>query len=179
MNLKSTVDAINRRIRKDKKTAIITVIGFGLMLIILASEYLPLKTESENTDTKTEYGDYCITMEEKIKTVVEAIDGAGKAEVMITIAETTEYIYAKNIDSSSNENDNNSSSEYIIINIDDNDTGLLVKTVEPKIRGVAIVCEGGDNPTVQQQIYSAVSVVLNINTSKISISKLSSSEAKK
>lgn len=179
MNLKSTVEAISKKIKKDKKTVVITLIGFLLMFIILMSEFIPVKADSEKSETKTEYSDYCLTMEEKIKSIVESIDGAGQTQVMITIAETTEYIYAKNIDSDSSEKNNNSNSEYIIINIDDNDTGLLVKTIEPKIRGVAIVCEGGDNPTVQQQIYSAVSVVLNINTSKISISKLSSSEAKK
>ena len=67
-------------------------------------------------------------------------------------------------------------SDYVIINADDNDKGLLLKTIEPKIRGVAIVCDGGNNELVQQQIYSAVSAVLNISTSKISISKLSASE---
>lgn len=179
MNLKSIGEVINKKFKKDKKTAIITLIGFSLMFAILVSEFLPLKSDEKTDDTKVEYSDYCQTMESKIETIVQSIDGAGEAQVMITLAETTEYIYAKNVDFNSNEKDNNSNSEYIIINIDDNDTGLLVKTIEPKIRGVAIVCEGGDNPTVQQQIYSAVSVVLNINTSKISISKLSSSEAKK
>lgn len=179
MNLKSIGEVINKKFKKDKKTAIITLIGFSLMFAILVSEFLPLNSDEKTDDTKVEYSDYCQTMESKIEAIVQSIDGAGEAQVMITLAETTEYIYAKNVDFNSNEKDNNSNSEYIIINIDDNDTGLLVKTIEPKIRGVAIVCEGGDNPTVQQQIYSAVSVVLNINTSKISISKLSSSEAKK
>ena len=99
---------------------------------------------------------------------------------MITVSETTEYIYAENDKenrkNSDSANDLSNQSDYVIINADDNDTGLLLKTIEPKIRGVAIVCDGGNNEFVQQQIYSAVSAVLNISTSKISISKLSASE---
>ena len=60
----------------------------------------------------------------------------------------------------------------LIIEKDNNDTGLLIKTIEPKVRGVAIVCEGGNKTMVQNQIYSAISAVLNISTSRISISKL-------
>ena len=94
---------------------------------------------------------------------------------MITISETSEYIYAKNDKNSNkiteNTNDSNYNGEYVIIEEDNNDSGLLIKIIEPKIRGVAVVCEGADNPIVQQNIYSTVSAVLNINTTRISISK--------
>ena len=97
---------------------------------------------------------------------------------MITLAETTEYVYAQNQNGTkkSNQNSENSDnkSSFVIIEKDNNDSGLLIKTFEPKIRGVAVVCDGGDNPTVQQQIYSTVGAVLNVSTARISISKLKS-----
>ena len=111
---------------------------------------------------------------------IENIDGAGKTRVIITLSETTEYIYAKDgkeIRKNDEKNDDETlENKYVIIENDNINSGLLIKTIEPKIRGVAISCEGGDNTKVQQQIYSAVSAVLNINSSKISISKLSSLE---
>ena len=117
---------------------------------------------------------------DEITEIIESIDGAGKTKVMITLSETTEYIYAtddkdnrKQTDSS---NDSNTQNDYVIIEKDNNDTGLLIKTIEPKVRGIAVVCEGGGNISVQNQIYSVVSAVLNINTSRISIAKLSLSE---
>lgn len=39
-----------------------------------------------------------------------------------------------------------------------------------------IICEGGDNPAVQQQITDAVTTALNISTKRVSISKLSSGQ---
>ena len=54
--------------------------------------------------------------------------------------------------------------------------GLLVKEIQPTVRGVVIVCEGGDDPAVQEQITDAVTTALNISTKRVSISKLSSSQ---
>ena len=95
---------------------------------------------------------------------------------MITLSESTEYVYGTNDKStrksSDTSDDSNTQNDFVIIEKDNNDTGLLIKTIEPKVRGVAIVCEGGNISTVQNQIYSAISAVLNISTSRISISKL-------
>ena len=66
--------------------------------------------------------------------------------------------------------------DYVIIENNNSDTGLLIKTIEPKIRGVAISCEGGDDINVQQQIYSTIEAILDVSASDISISKLSYSE---
>ena len=64
----------------------------------------------------------------------------------------------------------------VIIENNNNDVGLLIKTIEPKVRGVAVSCEGGDNTKVQQQIFSTIEALLDIKTSNISISKLSYTE---
>ena len=122
--------------------------------------------------------EYCDYLEKRVEDIVNSIDGAGEVRVMITLAETTEYVYAQNQNGTkkSNKDSENSDnkSNFVIIEKDNNDSGLLIKTFEPKLRGVAVVCDGGDNPSVQQQIYSAVSAVLNVSTARISISKLTS-----
>ncbi len=164
-------------IKENKKMALVVVAGFMVIILIFISEInfsdKEKKNEVNNAFSKYEYCEY---LEEKITDIIEAIDGAGKTKVMITLSETTEYIYATNDKNtqknSSNNNDSTKENDYVIIEKDNNDTGLLIKTVEPKIRGVAIVCEGGNNTTVQNQIYSAVSAVLNVSMSRISISKL-------
>ena len=48
---------------------------------------------------------------------------------------------------------------------------MLLKVIEPNIRGVAIVCDGGENAAVRENIINAVSAVLDIKTNKISVSK--------
>ena len=46
-------------------------------------------------------------------------------------------------------------------------------TWEPVIRGIAVVCEGADDVTVNTQITQAVSVLTGVSTNRISISKMS------
>ena len=168
----------------NKKNIIITISGFVLLLLILLSE---IDFTSDNNIEADEYSsisttEYTAYLENKITDFIEAIDGAGETRVIITISETSEYIYAKNDKNSNkitdNTNDSNYDAEYVIIEQNNNDTGLLVKVIEPKIRGVAVVCEGADNPIVQQSIYSTVSAVLNISTARISISKSEPKEKK-
>ena len=148
-------------------------------MLIFFSEFIDednrTKTQSNSTQTPTSV-DYCEYLEEKVQEIVESIEGAGTTKVMITLSETTEYVYAtngKNVrKSDENSDDSTTENDYVIIDDNNNDAGLLIKTIEPKVRGVAVVCEGGNDSSVQRQIYSAVSAVLNISTSRISISKL-------
>ena len=155
-------------IKNNKKLALMVIAGFMIIALIFISE---LKFDTDFSG-KNEI--------KKEMSTEECIDGAGKTKVMITLSETTEYIYATNDKDTRKNNDASDDSatqnDYVIIEKDNNDTGLLIKTIEPKVRGVAIVCEGGNKSMVQNQIYSAISAVLNISTSRISISKLTTTE---
>lgn len=183
MNLNIPLKDFINKLKIDKKTALFVVIGFTAILIIFLSELSDSGGNDKNIDINTEEMSsvtYCEFLEDKVVEIVESIEGAGKAKVMITFSETTEYIYATN-DKDSRKNSENSDdstfeNDYVIIENNSNDTGLLIKTIEPKVRGVAVVCEGGNDSTVQRQIYSAVSAVLNISSSRISISKLNDTE---
>ena len=176
-NFKKIID----KIKKDKKSIIIFACGILIIVLIMISE-IDIEKEKEIVDDEVSDTEYCSYLESKIKDFVETIDGAGKTEVIITLAETTEYIYATDDKdtrkNSSSNNDYTLQKDYVIIDNNNNDEGLLIKTIEPKARGVAISCEGADNIKVQEQIYSTVEALLDLNTSDISISKLSLSEEK-
>lgn len=169
-------------IKNNKKLSLIVIAGFTAIFLIFISELDFSKKEKTDIEISKEMStvEYCVYLEEKVTEIIESIDGAGKTKVMITLSETTEYIYATNDKdtrkNSTTNDDTTSENDYVIIEKDNNDAGLLIKTIEPKVRGIAVVCEGGDNSTVQNQIYSAVSAVLNISSSRISISKLTYTE---
>ena len=169
-----------KKLNFDKKKITIFIAGLFLIVMIFISELSSIDDTEENIESVDSDEEYCIYLETKIKSFIEKIDGAGKTEVIITLSETKEYIYAtddKDVrKNNTNSDDSSVEKDYVIIENDNNDVGLLIKTIEPKIRGVAISCEGGDNTKVQQQIYSTVEALLDISTSNISISKLANSE---
>lgn len=176
MNIKSLLNI--KSIKENKKVAICLVAGIIGILLIFASEMFkkPVKVKEETNPSNSQYE---MNLEEKLTNLICSIDGAGKTKVLLTIEETEEKIYAQ--DSSLNRTDELNRTEqkdFVIVDDSNGKNGLLIKTVNPKIRGVAIVCEGGDNPIVQQRIYSCVSATLGISTSRISISKMTSTEVK-
>lgn len=177
------LNLIRNRIKQlnlDKKTIVILIVGFLGIFVMFLSEFNGQEDDSEEMVTYNTDEEYCIYLENKIQSYIEKIDGAGKTKVIITLSETTEYIYATD-DKDVRKNNTNSDDatiekDYVIIENNNNDVGLLIKTIQPKVRGVAVSCEGGDNTKVQQQIFSTIEALLDIKTSNISISKLSYTE---
>ena len=182
MKRKIDIKLLKNNLFANKKIIIYCTIGFLSIILICLSEVNFDKKENKKIDANTK-NNYCDLMEEKIENIVSSINGAGNTKVMITIAETEEFVYAKNSKDNhkitEKNNDIHTQNDYVLIDDKGDDSGLLLKTLEPKIQGVVIVCDGGDNATVQNEIYSAISALLNISTNKIHVSKLSNSEVHK
>ena len=175
-------------IKADKKITLIVCIGLLGMLLSLASEFihLPKKQEAEtpSENIQTEYS-YAEDLEKRLTNIVSSISGAGKTKVMVTLENGVESVYAadekQSVERSSGEKTggvevnekSNTENEYIILQSNGSrDEGLVIKVIQPKIRGVAIVCEGGDSAYVQQRITQAVTAVLDIGASRVSIARM-------
>mgnify|MGYP006974622555 CR=1 FL=1 len=62
--------------------------------------------------------------------------------------------------------------KYVIVDGSSGEQGIVVRQSEPKIRGVAVVCEGGGNQTVKQQIIETVTALLDISSARVSVAKM-------
>ena len=175
-------------IKADKKITLIVCIGLLGMLLLLASEFihLPKKQEAEtpSENIQTEYS-YAEDLEKRLTNIVSSISGAGKTKVMVTLENGVESVYAADEKQSGERSSgektggvevnekSNTENEYIILQSNGSrDEGLVIKVIQPKIRGVAIVCEGGDSAYVQQRITQAVTAVLDIGASRVSIARM-------
>ena len=49
---------------------------------------------------------------------------------------------------------------------------LVTARLEPEVKGVVVVCEGGDDPLVVRKVVDTVKVALNLSSSRISVSRL-------
>ncbi|MCL1881622.1 MAG: hypothetical protein FWF76_05535 [Oscillospiraceae bacterium] len=98
--------------------------------------------ESEiSNDTVSEYE---IRLENKLKRAVSALDGVGELTIVVTLDSVSETVYAER--------------------------GSGVRTIiTPRVRGVAIIAEGADNPIIKAQITELASRLLGVNTTRISV----------
>lgn len=174
--MNKTVQKILEKIKRDKRIAAIVSIGLVGIILLTLSELMLQKSDAkqnEKAENVTDIRDsYEENIEKRLTSIVSSIDGAGRTEVMVTLASGDENVYAVKEKSS----DGSKEREYIVIDSDKNESGLLLKVIEPEIRGVAIVCEGADSAKIRQEIISSVSAVLGISTNRISIAKIKSAE---
>lgn len=168
--MKETIKKILEKIKKDKRMAAIICVGLAGIILLTLSEIFPQKEdESESkADTSQISDSYEEDIERRLTSIVSAINGAGRTQVMVTLDSGDENVYAVKEKS----NESSLEREYIVIENDSDESGLLLKVIEPEVRGVAIVCDGADSASVRQEIVSTVSAVLGISTNRISIAKI-------
>lgn len=134
-------------IKSDKSVKIILAAGAALMLLIAFGGFFGGSGKTEETGySRTELAEYEARLEKRLSDILSEIKGIGKTEVMITLdgAEQTEYGKSKD---------------------------MLISVTAPRVRGVIVVCDGGDNIAVREKVINAVSGVFGISTTRISVIK--------
>lgn len=173
MTLKERIKDI---VTKNKKVALMCTLGIVGILLIFFSNIKPKnsdkKSDTVSTTEVTAQSDYESEIEQKLTEIISSIENAGEVRVMVTLESTSETVYAQNEKSNTAQNNSSYQNDYIIIDDADGENGLKVKVNEPQVKGVAVVCQGGNNPVVKQQITEAVTAVLGIGANRVSISKM-------
>lgn len=161
-----------RVINSKNRNKIIIAVGFVGILLILLSEFSFGSNNSDIKTTDNDYAAYANSLNDELTQLLSSIDGVGECRVMITLRNTKESVYAKNIDSSSSDSSKSQSDEYVIYDSQNGDSPILLKENFPDIEGVAIVCSGGDNVAVKEKVIKCVSALFNISSNRISVTKL-------
>lgn len=174
--MNNLIPKISEKIKNPKFLIIVGVVG--ILLIFISSFLDGSETKPQTTTTEISAEEYRIQLEKDIKNIVKGITGSNKVTVVVTLESGIRYKYADITEGSSadkTENDTISSSSelkqgYITVKTaDGGEQALLVTTQMPEIRGVAIVCIGGDNSIVAEKIENTVTAALNITSQRVSI----------
>ena len=183
MKYKDILTKLIKNPKSEKTIIILCVVGIAFVFI---SGYIDFGKE-DIADFSSSTAEYKENLENEISQTISSVYGVGKSKVMITLENGVEYIYVseenKNVALSEDYVDDgqkrtsqtdNSKQSVIIVDSKDGGKEALIKTeIEPKIKGVLVVCEGGDNESTRSEIKEILSALLNISEKKISVSKLS------
>ncbi len=119
---------------------------------------------------------YAKRQEEKLRELLESMDGVGQAKVMVTLAESEEKVALKNTERGENKGKDSSDisekSENVIVTNGGNEKPYVVSVTSPKIAGVAIVCEGADGGKKDSEIIDMVGALFGIESHKIKVTKM-------
>ena len=164
---------------KNKKNIVLLVCAVLALLLLVVSEFTNNESteKNEKTSSYVSSASYIEEQEEKLKELLETIDGAGQVEVMITLESCYENVYLKdkNLKTESGNGDFKEESDetYIMAKTSSNtQEGVIIKVYEPVVKGVAVVATGGDSEKVKMAIIETVSAVFNIDSTNISVEKM-------
>lgn len=159
----------------------------GILLIFISSFIKNENKSSENKHTNKFYLEQKREkLEKNLENIISGINGAGKCKVLVTFETGPETIYAteERLNKEASE-DKEASGEITrkrktndiekkFITVKDSqgtEHALAVTEVEPKIKGVVIICPGGDDVLVKKRIVDATTTALNINSNHVCVVK--------
>ena len=171
---------IKNFIIKLKNPKLLIIIGTVGIALIAFSSFIPSKSEKdknlENTSTLSA-DEYKNNLENDIREIVLGITGYDST-VMVTLESGIRYDFADDTkDTISTVSGQNSTADsrtntksYITVKDSNGGEKALVITEKmPEIRGVAIICIGGDQENVAEKIEGAVCAALNITSKRVYI----------
>lgn len=193
---KNLIDKFNKRNFNKNFTSIVILLLIGILLLIFSSIFdrnneniqtVNLNNENNMVKEKTitlETNDKNLEnkIEDKLKSILEDIEGVGKVKVMIYFDGGEEQVPAFNINDSTSQTEetdneggkrkitqNNDGRTVVMTNDGNNTKPLIVKKYKPKITGVCIVAQGADNKIVRLWIQKAVVDLFNLQPDKVNV----------
>ena len=107
--------------------------------------------------------------EQKLAEILSNVKGVGEVRVMIEYSEGKESVVAENRKSeNSSQVDNNQNKSETEIAFSNNNP-VILKEIYPKVKGVIIVAQGGDNVEIKNQLISAVMSLMDLDANKIEV----------
>ena len=189
MDLKNILSGIKGK--KIKKDQLLIIFLTGILLMIIA---IPTKNHENAGVDENDYEmlqenggnenlDYTRYLEEKLEVILSQMEGVGDVTCMITLLQSAEQIIEKDLeitDENVAEKDSqggtrttrqSSRSEATIYNNEENGEPYVSKKIAPKVDGIIVVAEGGDNAMVVKNITESVQALFGIPSHKIRIVK--------
>lgn len=139
-----SVGKLKEYIKGDKRIKLILVLGIAVILLIALSGIGGSKSGTADFTAISELSQYEKKLEERLSDILSEIEGVGKLKVMVILDTSEENEYGRSKD-------------------------MLLSVKAPSVRGVIVVCDGGNNIIVKEKVTSAVSGVFGISSTRISV----------
>lgn len=157
-----------------KYRAVLIVLLAGVLL--LASGGRGAKEETVSPDVSTQPSSFDLTaFEQNLCDKLAAVDGVGRVELMLSLEQSGEAVYAVNTRQTTGM-DSSESFESDLTVLSDGSYGekpVTVKNLLPTFRGAVVLCDGADDAQVRLAVTQAVSTVCGIGADKVTVLKMS------
>ena len=167
-------------------STLVFLLGITGILLIGLSSWLPEGTRKEDPGLQeADARAYADGLEERLTAILQEIDGVGTARVMVTLENGYQKVYARSEktnndlledvragDEKKTQEKQVTEQTYVLVDGAGGKVPLVTAQLEPEVKGVVVVCEGGGDPLVAGKVVDTVRVALNISSARVSVSRL-------
>ena len=171
----------SRKIKKDKWLIILLV---GLLLVVIAMPVSDIKSDQTQDEQQVQKAEnasedtYTDALETRLENALAKVEGVGNVKVMITLASSSEKVVEKDREMTSEvqegesgEKNTSSSETAVYANGNGEEMPYVKQELSPRIEGVLVIADGGDNAIVIENITEAVQALFGVDTHKIKVMK--------
>lgn len=151
---------------------ILVLVGLLLAVIAIPTEKKEQTKALEVLPEEETASDYESLMEQKLETALGSVEGVGKVRVMLTFEGSGEKSVEKDMTIETER-----SQEETVYEEQGSATRTPYVTFEsnPKVAGVLVIAEGGDNSRIKEEILEAAQALFGVEAHKIKIMKMEGS----
>lgn len=156
--------------------SIIVLIGVSFFKEDKTSVVAPINKTVEQANIVI---DYTYNLENKLAAILEKLQGVGEVNVMITLEDSVESVPASNttktvettkeVDAEGGTREVNREDLNIQMVSKGDEEIVVLKEVNPTVKGVIVVAEGAGDGEVLERLYEAVKTVLGISGNRVQI----------
>lgn len=159
------------KILKNKNSILFAILLLICGVVLMFSDKVLLGEKPDSTEnnenTKQEISGN--DTEKRLEDILSNVKGVGMVKVMIEYSEGPETVIAENHTKESNFlSGNNQTKEQYEAALSNNNP-IILKEIKPKVKGVVIVAQGGENVEIKDKLINAVMSLLDIDANKIEV----------
>ena len=156
--------------------AVLIVLLAGMLLLASGGWFGGGKEQAAAQTGQPETAGFDLAVfEQDLNEKLAAIEGVGRVELMLSLDQTEESVYAVNTRQTSGSDSRSLESDVSVVsNGSYGETPVTVKRVLPVFRGAVVLCDGADDASVRLSVTQAVSTVCGIGADKVTVLKMKS-----
>lgn len=170
-------------LKNKNKNLIIILLAAGVALIFFStyisnnnSNKSNLKEKANSATSEYSEEDYKNNLQENLKDTISKINGVGNIKVMVTMESSAQKEYAteKKVNTENGSNKTTDKTETAYIKVKDSDGSehaISLTEYAPKVRGVVIICDGGDQPYIKEKVTDVVVAAVGVSSSHVCVTK--------
>ncbi len=156
---KQAVKELIEKLRSVKGIGLLVLgLAAGIILLILGNQ---AGKNSETASVKEDFSfeAYEKALSERLEEMIDKVDGVSGVHVMLTLERGYSESLAKDGD------------DYLTLK--QSDGGQETVTIfreAPEVKGVAVICKGGDDPEIQKEIIEMLCALFHLSSNRIFVS---------